>query len=156
MLLSIVSEELLTSLLGAGLGAAAFAMIAGMAMILLIVFLVVYVFSALVMSTIARKLGYNKPWLAWIPIANLFLIPILADYKWWWGFTFVLPFVLGMIPLVGLVLNPIASVFSAVMSVIWYIKIFKKRNYSPWLILLFLVPIANIVMLCLLAWKDKE
>ena len=156
MLLNIMSEELLTSLLGAGLGATAFAMIAGMALILLIVFLVVYVFVALAMSTIARKLNYSKPWLAWIPIANVFLIPILADYKWWWGFVFVLSSVLGVIPLLGLILSPIASIFAAVMSVIWYIKIFKKRNYSPWLILLFFVPIANIVMFCLLAWKDKN
>jgi hypothetical protein len=152
MLLNMLSEEALAGFLGAGI----VSMMVGLGIAMLIIFAIVYIFMALVFSTIARKLNYKKYWLAWIPIANLFLLPILADYKWWWGFAFVLPYVLLAIPLAGLILGPIASIFLTVMNVIWFVKIFKKRNYSPWLILLFLVPIANIIMLCLLAWKDKE
>ena len=41
-------------------------------------FLFFYVYFAFAFMTIAKKLGYDKPWLAWIPIANIFLFPILA------------------------------------------------------------------------------
>jgi hypothetical protein len=128
--------------------------------VLLIIILVLYTFIALAFSTISRKLNYNKPWLAWIPIANLFLIPILADYKWWWGFIYLLSFIfvsfLMSTHLMIVILFFIFFIFITVMNIIWYVKIFKKRNYSPLLILLFLVPIVDIVLLCLLAWKDKN
>ena len=50
-----------------------------------------YVYAALVWMTIARKLGYGKAWLAWIPIANIFLLPILAKKYWTWGFLLFVP-----------------------------------------------------------------
>ena len=41
--------------------------------------LAVYVFTALSLYSIARRRGIACPWLAWIPVANLWLIGSLSD-----------------------------------------------------------------------------
>ena len=118
---------------------------------LLIVFLVVmlalYIYYALVWQTIARKLGYSKPWVAWIPIVNIILFPILAKKHWAWVFILLVPFA------------------NIVFMFIWMWKIFERRNYPGWLSLLPLlsiIPILNIlvgigylVLMGLVAWKDR-
>lgn len=38
-----------------------------------------YVLMALALQTIARRRGLNKPWLAWIPVANVWLLGSLSD-----------------------------------------------------------------------------
>jgi len=108
----------------------------------------IYVYSCFVWMTIAKKLKYNKPWLAWIPIVNFFLIPILAQRKWPWGF---------------IVLVPIAGI---VFYSIWTWRIYTLRKYPGALCLIPLagiVPflgwpacIANLLILGLVAWKDKK
>lgn len=127
----------------AGLGA----MMATLGTIVFFVAIAGYVYGALVWMTIAKKLGYDKPWLAWIPIANLFLLPILAKKHWAMGFLLFLPIV------------------NIVLLVIWIWRIYEKRNYPGWLSLvplLGLIPIlsivaqiANIVIWALVAWVDR-
>jgi len=46
--------------------------------IMLIFGLALYVYTSWAWYTIAKKLKYKKAWLAWIPVANFFLYPILA------------------------------------------------------------------------------
>jgi len=106
-----------------------------------------YVYYALAFMTIAKKLKYDKPWLAWIPVANMFLIPILAKKHWAWGFMFFVP------------------IANFVFMVIWMWNIYEQRNYPGWLSLmpiLGFVPllgvlafIANLVIIGFVAWKDK-
>lgn len=45
--------------------------------ILFIPFLILYILGAVGLYRMARKLGYGSPWLAWIPIANLYLMFML-------------------------------------------------------------------------------
>ena len=107
-----------------------------------------YVYTAFAFMTIARKLGYDKPWLAWIPIANAFLIPILAKKRWTWGFIF-------LVPIVG-----------AVFYFIWMWNIFEQRKYPGWLSLIilgsfipligWLASIANLVIFGVVAWHDMK
>lgn len=102
-----------------------------------------YVYLAMAWQTIAKKLGYKKAWLAWIPIANFFLLPILArkDKDWVYGFLFLVPFV------------------NIVMSIIWTWKIFERRKYPGWFSLAPIIPeIGGILMLVALgfvAWQNK-
>lgn len=127
----------------AGLGA----IMATMGTIVFFVAIAAYVYGALVWMTIAKKLGYDKPWLAWVPIANLFLFPILAKKHWAMGFLLFLPIV------------------NIVLLVMWIWSIYEKRNYPGWLSLvplLGLIPIlgivaqiANIVIWALVAWVDR-
>lgn len=74
-------------------------------------FIALYIYFSLAWYTIAKKLKYKNAWLAWIPLANLFLLPILAKQKWGWGF-------LLFVPLVNLVL-----------AIIWCWEIYKRRGY---------------------------
>lgn len=38
-----------------------------------------YVLTALALQTIAKRRGINHPWLAWIPVANVWLLGCIAD-----------------------------------------------------------------------------
>jgi hypothetical protein len=168
-LASDLPEGFLSNFLGGFTGASLSSLLslfAGLLVVTLIVAVVLYVYSALVWSTIAKKLNYKKPWLAWIPVVQFFLLPILSGYPWQWGFIMLAPLVLGIIPVVGLILSPIAMIFIGVMSIIWMWKIFEKRKYPGWLSLIslisvipFLAPIAAIgvlVVLGLVAWADRK
>lgn len=42
--------------------------------VFLIPFIVLYILGAVGLYRMARKVGYDSPWLAWIPIANLYLM----------------------------------------------------------------------------------
>jgi hypothetical protein len=109
-----------------------------------------YVYFALVWMTVAKKLKYDKAWLAWIPIVQLVLFPILAKKKesaWPWVFIFLVPIV------------------NAVFLIIWTWVIFERRKYPGWLALVPLVGIipfvglfagiANLIIWGLVAWSDR-
>ena len=38
-----------------------------------------YVFTGVTLYTVARRRGIDKPWLAWIPVVNVWLIGSLSD-----------------------------------------------------------------------------
>jgi len=117
------------------------------AIVVIVIILALYVYLALAWSTIARKLKYSKPWLAWIPIANLFLLPILAKKDWTWGFIFLVPIV------------------NMVFMIIWTWNIYEQRKYPGWLSLaplLGIIPVVNalagiaqLVIIGLVAWADR-
>ncbi len=124
------------------------AIFAGLMIVAVIVSIAIYVYYALAFQSIAKKLNYSKPWLAWIPVANLFLYPILAKKHWAMGFLF-------LVPIVG-----------TIFYFIWLWKIYTLRKYPGWLSLVpvlsiipiinFLVPIAVLVITGLVAWKDRK
>ncbi len=126
------------------------AMITAWAAVISIVAIAFYVYSALVLMTIAKKLKYKNSWLAWIPIANCAMILELGGFHWAWIFLIFLP-ILGWIAL--MVLTIIAG---------W--KIFERRKYPGWLSLISLLgfipglnvlaAIACIIIWGLVAWKD--
>jgi len=121
------------------------ALLAAMAVIAIIVAIALYVYTAFVWMTIAKKLKYKKSWLAWIPIANMFLIPILAKKDWTWGFIFLVPIV------------------NVVFVFIWTWNIFEQRKFPGWLSLiplLTVIPyvgglaaIAYLAVLGIVAWS---
>jgi hypothetical protein len=109
-------------------------------------FLGVYVYTALTWMTIARKLKYKRPWLAWIPVANLAMILQLGGFGWGWVFLILVPF-LGWIALF-------------ILSIIATWRVFEKRKYPGWFSLAVLVPkvggILYLVALGFVAWKDQK
>lgn len=51
-----------------------------MAVIAIMVGITVYVFTSLSLYTIAQNRNFDKPWLAWIPVGNAYLLGQLGDY----------------------------------------------------------------------------
>jgi hypothetical protein len=95
-----------------------------------------YVYFALAIQTIADKTGTPNSWLAWIPIANIFLMLGIAKKPMWW-------FILCLIPLVNIV-----------MAVIIWMAIAEARQKPNWWGILSIVPIANLIVPGYLAWAD--
>jgi len=93
-----------------------------------------FAWIAACLYVIAKKTNTENPWLAWIPVANLVPACLIAGRPWWWGFLFA-------ISLVNLITIEI---------VVW--KTFERRNKPGWLALLMLVPVANMVILSILAF----
>lgn len=114
----------------------------------LIIAAAMYVYFGFVFMTLAKKLKYDKPWLAWIPVANMFLYPILAGKTWPWGF---------------LLFVPLANV---VFIIMWLWKIYEKRKYPGALSLVglgmiipflgILAGIAHFVIMGVVAWVDRK
>jgi hypothetical protein len=116
--------------------AAGAAMAAGFIGIILVFVLVVYLYMALSLQTIANKTGAENAWLAWIPIANIFLLLNIAKKPAWW-------FLLCLIPIVSIVI-----------AVMIWMEVAKARNKPDWWGILIIVPLVGIIVPGYLAWAD--
>ncbi|MFA6228535.1 MAG: DUF5684 domain-containing protein [Patescibacteria group bacterium] len=105
--------------------------------IIIILFLLLYVYCALCLQFIAKKLVINGLWMAWVPIANLFLILKCAGRPYWW---FLLMFV------------PIANIIVALVP---WMDITEKLGKSKWLGLLMIVAPLNLILMGYLAFSQS-
>ena len=96
-----------------------------------------YVYVSFCLQTIARKTDTEHGWLAWIPIANMYLMCKIAERPGWWLIFFFIP---------------IANV---VFMVIVWMGIVEARDKNKWLGLLMIVPLANLVFLGILAFAGE-
>jgi hypothetical protein len=120
-----------------GLGA----LMAGFGMIMIvieIVSLLLYLFACYCIFLIAKKLDIPAPWLAFIPIVQIWTIVSCAGKPWWW-------ILLLFIPLVGFIVG----------IVIW-MSITENMGRNKWLGLLMLLPIVNFIFLAMLAFSKSE
>ncbi len=99
--------------------------------------LAAYVWLALCLHIIANKTGSPNGWLAWIPIANLYLMCKVAGRPGWWGILF-------FIPLVNLIIG-----------IIVWMGIAEARNKPSWLGILMIVPIVNLIIPGVLAFSES-
>ena len=113
---------------------------------IIIIFAALYVYIALAWQTIAKKLKYKNPWLAWIPIANWAMILQLGGFHWALIFLILIP-VLGWI-----------AIFILLIISTW--KIFEKRKYPGWFSLSMIIPkvggILYLVAIGFVAWKNRK
>jgi hypothetical protein len=94
----------------------------------LVLFVGFYAYISYSLQVIGQKLNVDNAWLAWIPIGNIYVMCKAANRPIWWIF-------LTFVPLVNLVIG----------LIIW-VDIAKKLGKSPWLLLLFLVPLLNLAL----------
>lgn len=108
-----------------------------MEILMLLLFIVLYVYSAICLVRIAEKTGHAaKSWFAWIPVANIVLICWVAGKRGWWTALMFIPFV-----------NIVIS------FILWY-KVAIACKKPGWLgIIVVLVPIGNLVALGYLAFS---
>ena len=130
------------ALISAGFGGIVIALIAISMMFLILSAVAVYVYVAFSWMTIAKKLKCKKYWLAWIPVANFFLLPLILKKKWTWGF---------------MIFVPIANI---VFFILWTWKIFELRKYPGWFSLSVLIPkfggILYLIAIGFVAWKNQK
>jgi hypothetical protein len=108
--------------------------LAGLGLIPLLLFALVYVYVALALQTIATKTNTPNAWLAWIPILNLFLMVNIAQKPVWW-------IILFLIPLANIVV-----------AILVWMAIAERRGKPSWWGIMVIVPVMNIIMPGYLAW----
>jgi len=96
----------------------------------------VYVWMALCLHIIANKTSTPNGWLAWIPIANLYLMCKVAGKAGWWTILFFIPLV------------------NIVIAIIVWMGIAEARNKPSWLGILMIIPLVNLVIPGVLAFSD--
>lgn len=91
---------------------------------------------ALLQYLIAKKLGEDNAWFAFIPILNLWLLVEMAGEDWWYMLLMFLP---------------IANIF--VYGYLWW-QIADQRDKPPWIGLLCIIPCVNLFAMGFLAAGD--
>jgi len=109
----------------------------------LVVGIIMYVITAFALMKIAQKTNTENTWLAWIPIANIFLMVFMADKEWWWGLIILFA---GIIPIIGSIASVAALVY------MWWL-ICEKLNKPGPLSLLMLIPVVNLIFMLYLAFS---
>ncbi len=105
-------------------------------LMLVFIYLLPYIWTALCLHIIANKTGTPNGWLAWIPIANIYLMCKVANKPGWWTILF-------FIPLVNIVIG----------ITVW-MGIAEARNQPSWLGILMIIPIVNFLILGILAFTS--
>ena len=111
---------------------------AGFGILIIILEIALYVYFCLCLYLIAKKLNVSAPWIAFIPIIQIWTIVASAGKPWWW---------------IILLLVPIVNIIIAIY--IW-LCITENLGRNKWLGLLMLVPIVNLVFLGMLAFSKTE
>ena len=108
----------------------------------LVLFLVLYIYCALALMGIAKKTRTPNSWLAWIPIANFYLITQMAKVSGLWTLFLLASFI------------PIAGGLALFACTIWlFWRIAERIDMPGWTSLLLIIPIVNLVVLGIYAWK---
>ncbi|MFH1174481.1 MAG: hypothetical protein V1725_05065 [archaeon] len=124
------------------------ALIMSMLLFFAILFVAIYVYTALVLMVIAKKTKTPNGWLAWIPIANFVLMLNIAKIDWWWLLIGIAAIILSMIPIVGVIIN-LALIVGVIY--LWW-RICEEVKKPGWWGILMMIPIVNWVLMGIMAW----
>ncbi len=115
--------------------------------------LIIYVYMSLTTMAMAKKLGNAKPWLAWIPIANIVLLWQLSATAQWTLILYFVAMFMTSIPILGIVV----SIAGVAISIYWYWMICEKLGKPGWWSIFSIVfwP-AWLVMMGILAWGENS
>ncbi|MEQ9620116.1 MAG: DUF5684 domain-containing protein [Deltaproteobacteria bacterium] len=102
----------------------------------IIVFLVIYAYLAYSLQVIADKTNTENSWLAWIPIANIYLMCKIAGKPGWWLILFLIPIV------------------NIVIGIIVLMKIAELRGKPGWVGILWILPVVGLIIPGYLAFSD--
>jgi len=107
-----------------------FAILGGFIFIIAILGIILYIIMALGMQTMARKLGIENPWIAWIPVVSAYTLGRIAGDKIT-IFNKVIP-KLGLVLLIGgiaigaISFIPYINVLAGIAyAIVYYVALFK-------------------------------
>ncbi|MEK6932582.1 MAG: hypothetical protein AABW56_02190 [Nanoarchaeota archaeon] len=119
-----------------------YAYLGGFLLAIIIIGIASYIYTALALMAIAQKTKTKNPWLAWIPIANLYLMTQIGKVPWWT----ILFLILAFIPFLGTIVAVALTIF------LWW-KIAEARKMEGWLGVLTVIPLVNWIVIGIIAWK---
>ena len=151
-------------------------MLVVMLVIMVILGIALYIYTSIAWYTIAKKLKHKKPWLAWIPFANISLMLELGGFSWAWVLLILIPLPLMIVGLVltsilqlwifkilgilFLVLAIIGMTALMILIIIANWRTFEKRKHPGWFSLAPLIPytwgIIYFIAIGFVAWQDKK
>lgn len=103
--------------------------------------LALYIYFAIALMAIAKKTKTENGWLAFIPIANIYLMTKMAKVSPW----LTLIVIAGIIPVIG-------SIVMTVLFVYLFWKIAEAIGKPGWWGILMILPIVNLVIVGIMAW----
>ncbi len=131
--------------------------------VMAIICIAFYVFFSFVLYKLAQKRGIEMPWLAWIPIAQFFVIGLMVKsvkistyeipkLEMVFPVAFIGCFILGLIPVIGWLFRLAFYAFTIIILYNLYKQYVPEKAQTYAIISIFLVTIPFILnMLC-----DKE
>lgn len=135
-----------------------------------VLYLVIYLYGSFAIQRIADKTNTPQSWLAWIPVAQLYLLVKIANKsnRWFWAMvapflliigTLLLYIVFRSVPAVRMVLaglyviGLIGLVVAGVTTLMVWTEIVKRLGKPTWLVVLLLIPLCNLIFLGYLAFS---
>lgn len=122
--------------------------IATILIIIVGLFIILYIYSAICLQIISIKTGQQPAWMAWIPIANLFLMCKIGKLNYLW----LLPIVISFIPVVGGYIGLPVNIL--IFGFLWY-KIALSRGKDGWIGILCVIPVIGLFTMGYLAFSKK-
>jgi len=147
-----IRKKLPMPLRGVGIPLVPGNVVAMMSGFMLFIVLAGYIYISLCLYLIAKKTEVTNPWMAWIPLVNLWTFVAAAGRQWWWLAVIAGLGALSLIPDVGIIfglLNLAAIIY------LW-ICITENVGKNKWLGLLMIVPLVNLIFPAILAFSKQE
>ena len=113
-------------------------LLAGFATLIIILEIAFYIYFCLCLFLIAKKLDVPNPWIAWIPIVQIWTVVNCAGKPWWW-------ILLLLVPVVNIIIG-----------IVLWMSISENLGKNKWLGLLMLLPIVNFIFIGILAFSKTE
>jgi len=119
----------------------------------------VYIYFALALMKVAKRTQTQPAWLAWIPIANFYLVSKVAKMHWWPIILIIISSILfqfenTIISTIGM----ISWLIFAIFTIIWTWKICEIRNKPGWWAIITIIPLIGwiwwFIMWGILAWGE--
>ena len=118
-----------------------------------------YVYCALALQRLAKRMGSDHSWYAWVPFMNVYLRYELAGINPLLFLLYIAPLSLTIftaIPFVGFLIQYInigVAIAIVVVDTISYMNICEKRGHDKTLGLIAIINMAQYVLLGVLAWE---
>jgi hypothetical protein len=132
---------------------------AAFGMTMLFIEIVLYIYFCLCLFFIAKKLNVPNPWIAWIPIIQVWTFVSSAGKPWWWIlllFSPILALFSFIVPPIGAIVTPVTIMMVLIVYIYLWICVTENLGRNKWLGLLMIVPIVQLVFLGVLAFSKTE
>lgn len=110
---------------------------------MILIFLALYIYISIALMSLAKKTKTKHAWMAWIPILNFYLITQIAKQNGLWTLILLAWFI------------PLGTIAVIAIGVWMFWMIAERRKLPGWFSLLLLIPIVNLVILGIMAWKKR-